>query len=319
MISREAPGTPEILERDYSPSVSPDGTRIAYTTHRFITDRHYSYDIALSDIDGNDAEQLTRSIAKDVTPSWSPDGSRITFLSDRDRTPRPKTSYYGSFNLFTMGNDGSDVVSVAPDIVVSDGPYVQFAWSPDSQRLAFIGQVELIEGSVYKFSLYIAAADGSGIEIVWDGFEGFIKPELAISPLLAWSPDGSQIAMLVPHQGIYVIHASGGVPRKLAEVQVPRGLFWTRIGREVLHYDSSAVWAVPIDGGKPYKRWEPEGLADRLDFLHKQSNLHLSMSPDGNQIAVYSWPEVNIATLGIIDLDGSVIQLIEASDWPDSN
>ena len=34
-----------------------------------------------------------------------------------------------------------------------EGPFV---WSPDSEKLAFIGQIEHIEGSVYKFSLYIA-------------------------------------------------------------------------------------------------------------------------------------------------------------------
>ena len=302
----------EILEKDYSPSISPDGTRLAFTTTRFITDGYYSYDIAVSNIDGRRAKQLTRSTAREINPLWSPDGSRIAFLSNRDTESRH------SFNLFTMHDDGSNVVSVAPGIAMVDGP---FAWSPDGEKLAFIGQIEHIEGSVYKFSLYIAAADGSGIEIVWDGFfEGSIKSKSAIFPLLAWSPDGSQIAISIPAQAIYVIDATGSVPRKLAEVQLEYGLFWTRIGREVLYFDSSAVWAVPIDGNSPYKRWETENPSDSLRFLRgKGSDLRLSMSPDGNRIAVYSAPKVNIATLGIIDLDGSVTQLIEASDWPDFN
>ena len=88
----------------------------------------------------------------------------------------------------------------------------------------------------------------------------------------------------------------------------------------MLYFDSSAVWAVPIDGNSPYKRWETENPSDSLRFLRgKGSDLRLSMSPDGNRIAVYYAPKVNSATLGIIDLDGSVTQLIEASDWPDFN
>ena len=44
LSKRRAPG---ILQVDYSPSLSPDGTRIAFTTTRFVTDGYYSYDIAV--------------------------------------------------------------------------------------------------------------------------------------------------------------------------------------------------------------------------------------------------------------------------------
>ena len=300
-----ARSAPEILEMDYSPSLSPDGTRIAFTTTRFVTDGYYSYDIAVSNIDGRRAKQLTPSTAREINPLWSPDGSRIAFLSNRDTESR------FSFNLFTMRDDGSNVVSVAPGIAMVDRT---FAWSPDGERLAFIGQKETVQRSTYRFSLNIARADGSGIEAVWDGFEGLEDTQVA------WSPDGSQIAISIPAQAIYVMNATGSVPRKLAEVQVQYGLFWTRIGREVLYFDYSAVWAVPIDGNSPYKRWETENPSDSLRFLRgKGSDLRLSMSPDGNRIAVYYAPKVNSATLGIIDLDGSVTQLIDASDWPDFN
>ena len=190
-LSVETSG-PDILQVDYSPSLSPDGTRIAFSTTRFVTDGYYSYDIAVADIDGRRAKQLTPSTDREINPSWSPDGSRIAFLSNRDTESRR-----GSFNLFTMRDDGSNVVSVAPGIELMEGLFV---WSPDGEKLAFIGQIEHIEGSVYKFSLYIAAADGSGIEIVWEGFfEGFIDTKYATVPLLAWSPDGSQIAISIPH------------------------------------------------------------------------------------------------------------------------
>ena len=304
-LSVETSG-PDILQVDYSPSLSPDGTRIAFMTTRFVTDGYYSYDIAVSDIDGRRAKQLTPSTAREINPSWSPDGSRIAFLSNRDTESR------GSFNLFTMRDDGSHVVSVAPGIAMVDGP---FAWSPDGEKLAFIGQIEHIEGNTYRFSLYIARADGSGTEFVWDGFEGFIRPSIAVFPLMAWSPDGSQVAISNPHHGTYVIDATDAIPRRLADVQVPLGLFWTSDGEEVLYFSKGVIHAIPVDGGTPYVRLDLVDQRRSGGFM--DGTLYVSASPDRTKLAAYSNPRVNVASLGIIDLDGSVTQLIEASDWPD--
>ena len=307
-LSVETSG-PDILQVDYSPSLSPDGTRIAFSTTRFVTDGYYSYDIAVADIDGRRAKQLTPSTAREINPSWSPDGSRIAFLSNRDTESRR-----GSFNLFTMRDDGSNVVSVAPGIAMVDGP---FAWSPDGDKLAFIGQIELLEGNMYRFSLYIARADGSGTEFVWDGFEGFIKPSLAVFPLMAWSPDGSQIAISNPHHSTYVINATDGIPRKLANAVSPRGLFWTADGEEILYFSKGVgvIHAIPVDGGTPYVRLDLVDQRRSGGFM--DGTLYVSASPDRTRIASYSNPRDNVASLGIIDLDGSVTQLIEASDWPD--
>ena len=301
-----ARSAPEILEMDYSPSLSPDGTRIAFTTTRFVTDGYYSYDIAVSNIDGRRAKQLTPSTAREINPLWSPDGSRIAFLSNRDTESRH------SFNLFTMRDDGSNVVSVAPGIAMVDRT---FAWSPDGERLAFIGQKETVQRSTYRFSLNIARADGSGIEAVWDGFEGLEDTQVA------WSPDGSQIAMSFEPEGLYVLDATGGAPHKLVQGDSSynrfTGLFWTSDGREIVYYEAGVIHAVPVDGGKRYARLELGDLSWREDFLN--GPLFMSASPDRTMIASYSPPSANFAftTLGIIDLDGSVTQLIEASDWPD--
>ena len=59
-----------------------------------------------------------------------------------------------------------------------------------------------VQRSTYRFSLNIARADGSGIEAVWDGFEGLEDTQVA------WSPDGSQIAISIPAQAIYVIECN---------------------------------------------------------------------------------------------------------------
>ncbi len=57
------------------PSISPDGTQIAFC---------YMGDIYLTPVTGGEARRLTSHPAYDTRPVWSPDGQKIAFASDRD-------------------------------------------------------------------------------------------------------------------------------------------------------------------------------------------------------------------------------------------
>jgi Tol biopolymer transport system component len=59
---------------DVMPRISPDGTRVAFSSNRA-----GNWDIYVMPIAGGKAVQVTSSSADDLHPSWSPDGSQIVF------------------------------------------------------------------------------------------------------------------------------------------------------------------------------------------------------------------------------------------------
>jgi dipeptidyl aminopeptidase/acylaminoacyl peptidase len=74
---------------DIEPTWSPDGTKIAFSSHR---DYNFSYttrtesEIYVMNADGSDVNKLTNEFESDGYPSWSPDGTKIAFVSKRDES-----------------------------------------------------------------------------------------------------------------------------------------------------------------------------------------------------------------------------------------
>ena len=105
----------DVSEQDYSPDLSPDGMRIAYTTLRFRAGLEHNFDIVTSTLDGRDISRLTKDDSDDISPSWSPDRTRIAFLSNRNTS-------FSDFRLYTMAPDGSDVKGIASGITLWESP-----------------------------------------------------------------------------------------------------------------------------------------------------------------------------------------------------
>ena len=105
------------------PSLSPDGTRLAFTTHPTASD---DVEIAVARMDGGGVTAITDNAVFDSSPSWSPDGRRIAF----ERGPAGDDP---GNDVWSMAADGTDQRQLTTTAGLDEGP----AWSPSGSRIAF--------------------------------------------------------------------------------------------------------------------------------------------------------------------------------------
>lgn len=88
---------------DFTPAVSPDGSRIC-----FVSTRDGNEEIYVMNADGSGETRLTSAASADRSPTFSPDGRRIVFVSDRLHVPDPANpAKPRNFEIFVMNADGS--------------------------------------------------------------------------------------------------------------------------------------------------------------------------------------------------------------------
>jgi Tol biopolymer transport system component len=162
------------LEPDWDPDLSPDGKTVAFYSYR-TGDR----EIWTAPAAGGSATQLTRSAGLDATPEWSPDGRSLVFRSERNGN--------SDIWMIAAGGDGERAVTLEPgyDIspswspdgvlafttwtpqgrqirrvqaagqtseLLSNGPAGTSQWSPDGNRIYFMGADERT-GNIWALSL----------------------------------------------------------------------------------------------------------------------------------------------------------------------
>ncbi|PYO98538.1 MAG: hypothetical protein DMD60_04015 [Gemmatimonadetes bacterium] len=151
----------------YTPSVSLDGTRIAFSQQNSGSD----YDIWVMNIDGTNAHRVTSDAAYEDHPTWSPDGTRIAFTRD--------------YAIYVMDADGANVRRLSPAGTTNDGGP---AWSPDGTRIAFHS------GAGVPAHIYTVKPDGTALTPLTGGLDNDYFP--------AWSPDGSRMAFTSGRGGV---------------------------------------------------------------------------------------------------------------------
>ena len=226
--------------------------------------------------------------------------------------------------IYAMNPDGSAVRRLTRDagrtagasggsgVVVSTN--FSPRWSPDSPFIAYVHMNELSE-----YSVRLMDAEGTFIRTITDEFSPIVS--------LAWSPDGSRLAIVGAHiegggSGIWIINQSGTDPRLLVRdgpdggaVWSIRDLDWSPDGESVAFSsrsgsDSRRILLAQVDeasvrgpfsgGTWAYRpRWDPSG--SRLIFTAYTGNavgdIDAVGSLDDTDIWLNNYPSTSVQPL----------------------
>ena len=183
---------------DVSPSWSPDGKRIAFSSDR---DKPGNSEIYVMDADGQNEQRLTNDPNEDQYPSWSPDGKRIAFSARREG--HFESDFGITDEIYVMDANGENQQRLTENRQYDWYP----SWSPDGKRIAFSSDRK---GDLQNFEIYVMDADGENQQRLTENRAGDQWP--------SWSPDGKRIAFYSnrdENAEIYVMDADGGNPQNL--------------------------------------------------------------------------------------------------------
>ena len=217
----------------WSPSLSPDGTKVAYAWTPFtgLTCKGCASEIRVANADGTNARVLTKpsmDCTFDVSPTWSPDGQTVLFsegtcdklgelftVPAAGGTPHDlgvagtnsawgpsRIAYETESGLMTANPDGSDPV------LVSKKGY-SAAWSLDG-RLAY-------------------RLGGNGTTVVVGATQ--TKLPFASVSSLEWSPDGTHFVVTARKTknsipDVYTVNTDGTDPVRLTKFYDAFGVSW---------------------------------------------------------------------------------------------
>ncbi len=173
---------------EYSPTISPDGRYIAFTS-----DRNRNVDIFLYDTAAHTLRNLTaNNRGTDDSPDISPDGRYIVYSSTRRDN---------NADIYLMDLQGNDIRQLTTHRQWDGDP----SWSPDGQWIVFVSN------RAGNGNLYLIRPDGAGLHrITNEGNATASRP--------VFSPDGTRIAYAAFQENntdIYVLDLTSGQTQRI--------------------------------------------------------------------------------------------------------
>ena len=243
--------------RDLNPAWSPDGTRIAFVSNR--GDGYFR--VYIMDADGSNVlEAAPDGAIRPERPLWSPDGLHLAFRRDQllytvptvgegARGTGPPTTFYGLTRTDPVWSPDGEWLAFSHREPLLDWPMVSetiyivrpddwlnwseskkvirlarvdggsmhldnLSWTPDGTALRFTAALDDNE-----YALYHVLTDGSGLTEI---------TKVARGSSIAWSPEGSRIAVVdarigSSRDGLVYTMAPDGSDKRTVVVEGPYG------------------------------------------------------------------------------------------------
>lgn len=214
-----------------SPRVSPDGSRIAFSSFA-----RGGPNIMMWSRDLGRLVTFPSFGGTNISPAWAPDGTKLAFSSSRTGDPE----------IYIVDSDGSGLKRVT----AYKGPDVSPVWNPKTGA-----QIAWVSGRSGLPRIYIMDADGTNVRQMTD--EGY-----AVSP--SWSPNGQFLAFSwIRHYGpgapgsqdIYIMDVAS---RQWVQLTHDGGRndfpSWSPDGRHIVFQSSRSggtqIWSMLADGSQ---------------------------------------------------------------------
>jgi TolB protein len=169
---------------DAEATVSPDGTKIVFTSTR-----SGDLELYVCDIDGSNIVQVTSGLGYDGGAFFSPDSKKLVFRRSRPTSEEEVEKYKDllaqglveptEMELYTCNIDGSELTQVTQLGQANWAPY----YHPSGEKIVFSSNHHSERG--FPFNLFMINTDGTGLQQ--------ISFDTAFDSFPMFSPDGKKL------------------------------------------------------------------------------------------------------------------------------
>ncbi len=191
--------------QDIAPSVSPDGTLVAFSSNR-----NGQWDIYILDLNNGEIRQFTNTIAYDGNPTWSPDGQWLA---------------YESYHVNNLEILIQDIYKTSGEIPITNHPGADYSpnWSKQGRLISFVStrnglqEVWYVDLDSRDVDKAVPIANLSGLSIdhpVWSPNGRYltwsIVTEEGNHSLLTWDSDDPERDPVITGTGDWPLWSGSG-------------------------------------------------------------------------------------------------------------